>query len=99
MNANSNKGWTFRFLVNTGNAEPEDMRVVVLGEVGDVTKNSFMDEDALFYMGEDHAEAIAKDAIEEEFGVDRADMRWIETADYHPDHLVGLKQVDIGVWL
>jgi len=93
--ADSNKGWTFTFRVED---QEDPARVVVLGEVGNVEENTWMDEDALFYMDDDHAMQIAKDALLDHLD-EELEAWWIETRDFHPDDLVGLNEYDIGVWL
>lgn len=101
MSANKNKGWTFRFAVYMG-LEPDkdiDARVVVLGEVGDVNLNTWDDEEALFYEDEEHARSIAMYVVLDKYDMPMDRVQWIETSDYHPDHLLGLKVTDIGVWI
>lgn len=97
MSADKNKGWTFTFNVE-GVDDP--VRVVVLGEVGDTTQNKWAGGDSLYYLDDDHAQSIAHDAIADEYNTSIVeDVTWAETAKYHPDHLVGLKDKGFGVWI
>lgn len=103
MKASNRKGWTFRFLVYSGLGPDEDkeVRVVVVGEVGNVNHNAWDgSEDALFYMDEDSARSIALDTVRDKFDANETGrVQWIDTSTYNRDHLVGLKMVDAGVWI
>lgn len=95
------KGWQITFAVHD---VPEDMtpvQVIVEGEIGDISVNTWQAKEAIFYLDEDHVIRIAQDAVfdlfEEEITPDQ--IQWVETAELHPDHYIGKEQVDLGVWI
>jgi hypothetical protein len=99
--ADNKKGWTFTFFIWSGISPDKDQSVkaCVLGEVGDITLNNWDDDRALYYMDDDHAQSIALDAVCTKYETTPDRVQWAETDKYHPDHLLGLSEVDIGVWI
>lgn len=100
------KGWRFTFRINV-DEPPDPISVVVEGEVGDPTNNTWFRDDDLpiYYADEEAAIAIARDEVWEHvtdgevWALNRDQVVWIETAQLHPDDYVGKKEVQLGVWL
>ncbi len=97
--ASLNKGWAFTFNVEGLDEDNNPVRVVILGEVGDVAHNTWQDESSVWYTDDEHAASIATDAVTDKFEVGRDTITLLGIRDYEPNDMGGLKKVDIGVWI
>ena len=87
MNNARVKGWQVTFMVHGVPEEQTPVQVVVEGSIGDISSNTWQDEDAIFYSDDDHVIRIAQDAVFDLFDeeVEPSQIQWVETVDLHPD--------------
>jgi hypothetical protein len=98
------KGWRFTFTVDDENWRGDPVVVLVEGEIGNFGQNTWVPGDPIYFANEDDAMRVARDVAwdyitDGEFFINRNQVQWIETADLHPDHYLGKKEVQQGVWL
>ncbi len=99
--ASLNKGWSFTFHVESLPEDENPVLVVILGEVGDVENNTWIDQRAVWYIDSDHAASIATDAVTDKFDVGRDVLTLLEVRYglHQPKDLVGLQNQALGVWI
>ena len=102
----SKSGWQFTFSIQGEGVPPDQppIRVVVEGEIGNKSLNSWEEDAVVYYENEAEAIRIAQEAVRDLFvgptgAIPLQYIVWIETVELHQDHYVGLNRVDLGVWI